>query len=203
MALLYFHDPTCSWCWAFRPVWSSVRARLPASVAIEQVLGGLAPDSTVPMPAEMRERIQSIWRTIEHSVPGTRFNFEFWTKTVPRRSTYPACRAVIAARRQGAEYEDAMILAIQQAYYLHARNPSNDSTLIELAEEIGLDSKRFAMDLRHPDTHVELLEEIRWARELGVRSFPSLLLSHDEGYSEMPVDYRDANRILSAIAARL
>lgn len=184
-------------------MWSSVRARLPASVAIEQVLGGLAPDSTVPMPAEMRERIQSIWRTIEHSVPGTRFNFEFWTKTVPRRSTYPACRAVIAARRQGAEYEDAMILAIQQAYYLHARNPSNDSTLIELAEEIGLDSKRFAMDLRHPDTHVELLEEIRWARELGVRSFPSLLLSHDEGYSEMPVDYRDANRILSAIAARL
>ncbi|WP_434113086.1 DsbA family protein [Methylocaldum sp. GT1TLB] len=202
-ALLYFHDPMCSWCWAFRPVWQSVRTRLPDAVEIEQFLGGLAPDSAVPMPAEMRENIQDIWRTIERSVPGTRFNFDFWTKCVPRRSTYPACRAVIAARRQGAGFEDAMIFAIQQAYYLQARNPSNDSTLIELAEEIGLDRGRFAADLRHPDTHVELLEEIRWARELGVRSFPTLLLSHDEGYSEMPVDYGDANRILSAIAARL
>ena len=176
---------------------------MPAAVEIEQFLGGLAPDSAVPMPAEMRENIQDIWRTIERSVPGTRFNFDFWTKCVPRRSTYPACRAVIAARRQGAGFEDAMIFAIQQAYYLQARNPSNDSTLIELAEEIGLDRGRFAADLRHPDTHVELLEEIRWARELGVRSFPTLLLSHDEGYSEMPVDYGDANRILSAIAAHL
>jgi putative protein-disulfide isomerase len=202
-ALFYFHDPMCSWCWAFRPVWQSIRTQLPATVEIEQFLGGLAPDSTVPMPAEMRENIQDIWRTIERSVPGTRFNFDFWTKCVPRRSTYPACRAVIAARRQGAGFEDAMILAIQQAYYLQARNPSNDSTLVELAEDIGLDRERFAADLRHPDTHVELLEEIRWGRELGVRSFPTLLLSHDEGYSEMPVDYRDANRILSAIAARL
>lgn len=193
----------CSWCWAFRPVWRSVRTRLPDAVEIEQFLGGLAPDSAVPMPAEMRENIQDIWRTIERSVPGTRFNFDFWTKCVPRRSTYPACRAVIAARRQGADFEDAMIFAIQQAYYLQARNPSNDSTLIELAEEIGLDRGRFAADLRHPDTHMELLEEIRWARELGVRSFPALLLSHDEGYSEMPVDYGDANRILSAIAAHL
>lgn len=193
----------CSWCWAFRPVWQSVRTRLPAAVEIEQFLGGLAPDSAVPMPAEMREKIQDIWRTIERSVPGTRFNFDFWTKCVPRRSTYPACRAVIAARRQGAGFEDAMIFAIQQAYYLQARNPSNDSTLIELAEEIGLDRGRFAADLRHPDIHVELLEEIRWTRELGVRSFPTLLLSHDEGYSEMPVDYGDANRILSAIAAHL
>jgi len=201
--LLYFHDPMCSWCWAFRPVWQSVRAGLPTAVPIKQVLGGLAPDSAVPMPADMRLKIQAIWRTIERSVPGTRFNFEFWKQCVPRRSTYPACRAVIAARRQAAHSEDAMIFAIQQAYYLQARNPSDDSTLIALAGEIGLNTERFEADLRHPETQTELLEEIHWARELGVRSFPTLLLYHEKGYSEMPVDYRDANRILSAVSARL
>jgi putative protein-disulfide isomerase len=201
--LLYIHDPMCSWCWAFRPVWQSVRAGLPAAVAIKQALGGLAPDSDVPMPKEMRRKIQTIWRTIERSVPGTRFNFDFWKRCVPRRSTYPACRAVIAARRQAAHFEDAMILAIQQAYYLQARNPSDDSTLIDLAGEIGLNIVRFEADFRHPDTQAELLEEIRWARELGVRSFPTLLLHHKTGYSEMPVDYGNANRILSAVAARL
>jgi len=193
----------CSWCWAFRPVWLSVRTRLSAAVEIKQVLGGLAPDSAVPMPAEMRQKIQNIWRTIEHSVPGTRFNFDFWTKCVPRRSTYPACRAVIAARRQDAASEDAMIFAIQQAYYLQARNPSDDSTLAELAGEIGLSTERFEADLRHPDTQRDLLEEIRLARELGVRSFPTLVLRHDKGYSVIPLDYRDANRVLTAVTALL
>jgi len=201
--LLYFHDPMCSWCWAFRPVWSTVRRRLPAAVEIRQVLGGLAPDSAVPMPVEMRRKIQAIWRTIERTAPGVRFNFDFWNRCIPRRSTYPACRAVIAARRQNAGFEDAMINAIQQAYYLYARNPSDDSTLIELAGEIGLDAERFEADLRHPDTEAMLLEEIHWARDLGVRSFPTLLLYHERSYSEMPVDYRDANRILSAVADRL
>jgi putative protein-disulfide isomerase len=56
---------------------------------------------------------------------------------VPRRSTYAACRAVIAARRQNPGYEEKMILAIQQAYYLEARNPADSHTLIELASEIG------------------------------------------------------------------
>ncbi|CAI8763956.1 DsbA family protein [Methylocaldum szegediense] len=201
--LLYFHDPMCSWCWAFRPVWQRVKSGLPAGVEIEQFLGGLAPDSTVPMPAEMREKIQGTWRTIERSVPGTRFNFDFWEKCVPRRSTYPACRAVIAARRQGADFEEAMIFAIQRAYYLQARNPSNDSTLIELAEEAGLDKDLFEANLRHPDTQVELLEEIRCTREFGVRGFPTLLLSHGREYSEIPVNYRDPEPILAAIAAHL
>jgi protein-disulfide isomerase-like protein with CxxC motif len=53
---------------------------------------------------------------------GTEFNFDFWTKCQPRRDTYKACRAVIAASQQNAE--EAMIEAIQKAYYLRAMNPS-------------------------------------------------------------------------------
>jgi putative protein-disulfide isomerase len=44
----------------------------------------------------------------------------------------PILRAVIAAREQGIDYNEAMISRIQQAYYLEARNPSDNSTLIEL-----------------------------------------------------------------------
>ena len=37
------------------------------------------------------------------------------------------------------QLEDAMILAIQKAYYLQALNPSNEDTLVGCAESIGLD----------------------------------------------------------------
>jgi len=52
MAVLYYiHDPMCSWCWAFRPVWSAVQAQLPESLQVKYLLGGLAPDSALPMEA--------------------------------------------------------------------------------------------------------------------------------------------------------
>ena len=75
-----------------------------------------------------------------------KFNYDFWKKCRPRRSTYPACRAVIAARKQKNKFDMEMTLSIQKAYYLHARNPSDYETLIELAEEIGADKNKFSKD---------------------------------------------------------
>lgn len=199
--LYYVHDPMCSWCWAFRPVWEHIVAGLPEVVASQRILGGLSPDNDRPMPAELRAKIRGIWETIQRTVPGTEFNFAFWEKCTPRRSTYPACRAVIAARRQGAAYEEPMILAIQKAYYLQARNPSDETTLIELTAEIGLQPAPFARDLRDPATHEELLGEIDFARSIGVASFPSLILSKDGHATPIAHDYRDAAKVLSRIEA--
>ena len=96
----YVHDPMCSWCWGFSPALGELLAGLPAGVEVRRLLGGLAADSELPMGSAMRERLQDTWRNIQRRVPGTRFNFDFWTSCSPRRSTWPACRAVIAARRQ-------------------------------------------------------------------------------------------------------
>ena len=78
-------------------------------------MGGLAPDSNEPMTDEMREYIQMNWRKIEHSIPGTKFNYDFWSNCSPRRSTYTACRAVIAIRKQNPLLEERMINLIQHA----------------------------------------------------------------------------------------
>lgn len=128
--LIYIHDPMCSWCWAFRPVWQAVTAALPDGVDTRLLLGGLTPDTDKPMPESMREYLQQTWRTIQVRVPSTRFNFDFWVRCKPRRSTYPACRAVIAARTQVPALETSMITAIQRAYYQGAMNPSDDDILL-------------------------------------------------------------------------
>ncbi|MEM7378470.1 MAG: DsbA family protein, partial [Pseudomonadota bacterium] len=141
--LLHFHDPMCSWCWAFKPTWQAIEAALPASVEVKRVLGGLAPDTDSPMPQAMQDTIAGYWRHIETAVPGTEFNHAFWRSNTPRRATYPACRAVAAARRLAPEREEAMVSRIQRAYYLEARNPSDDDTLVALATELDFDSAVF------------------------------------------------------------
>lgn len=197
--LYYVHDPMCSWCWAFTPMLRVVEQALPAGMAMTRLLGGLAPDTDAPMPEEMRRYVQSAWREVERRVPGTRFDFRFWEVCRPRRATYPACRAVIAARRQGEAFDRHMTRAIQEAYYLRALNPSEDETLIGLAAELGLDAVAFTRDLNSPGVRRELEDEIARSRAMGVASFPSLVLEDARGLHDIPVNYLDSRPMLEAI----
>ncbi len=201
--LIYVHDPMCSWCWGFADVYEQLLPKLPAEIVIRRLLGGLAPDSEVPMPESMQAMLQQTWHRIEAMIPGKQFNFEFWSKCTPRRSTYPACRAVIAAREQGEQNHPIMTRAIQQAYYQKARNPSDHETLVKLAAEIGLDAKRFASQLLDEKTHQQLLDEIDSARSIGIDSFPSLMLEQNGRFTSILANYTNVDLILNQINARL
>lgn len=199
MRLYYIHDPMCSWCWAFRPVWQELKRALPTAVSVSYVLGGLAPDCHSPMPLGLQRQIQQHWHTIQQRVPGTMFNFEFWQENTARRSTYPACRAVIAAKNQGEMYEDAMILAIQHAYYLHAKNPSDDDVLLACAASLNLDMQCFETNLNSSACKEQLMSDIRLSQKLGAEGFPSLVLDVGGEHHFIAVDYVHAEAMLEKI----
>ena len=96
-----------------------------------------------------------------------------------------------------------MVLAIQRAYYLQARNPSDDTTLIELAAELGLGTARFRADLENPATQQQLEAELAGRRAIGANSFPSLVLKTGDSHWPIPVDYRDYGPMKALIAHRL
>lgn len=197
--LYYIYDPMCSWCYAFRPVWQQVQQALPTDTQIQTVLGGLAPDTDEPMSVATQNMIQANWHKIMQVVPATRFNFSFWTNCQPRRSTYPACRAVLAAEAQTIQAGQAMLTAIQNAYYQQARNPSDTSTLIELATEIGLDIARFTKDLNSVFLQEQLEQHLALADQLGAYSFPSLVLRIDDRLFKIQHSYTDATAILQQL----
>ncbi|MBH97105.1 MAG: hypothetical protein CMM56_01490 [Rhodospirillaceae bacterium] len=192
VTLCYAYDPMCSWCYAFDPVWKNLHKKFKKTLIIETLLGGLAPDSNFVMPADMQARISNTWSRIEHAVPGTKFNYDFWKLCIPRRSTYPACRAVIAASEQGKSYEFLMVDAIQRAYYREARNPSLMKTLMCIAEEIGLDVDRFTEVLMSEECNVILQKEINKTIALGIRGFPTLLLLHRDQVIRIEHDFSSA-----------
>ena len=200
MKLYYVHDPMCSWCWAFRPTLTKILVGLPPHIQVQYLVGGLAPDSDAPIDKSTQTMIQKHWHTIEKKVPGTKFNFDFWTNDTARRSTYPACRAVLAAKAQDPDKEDAMIFAIQQAYYLNAQNPSNDDTLSHCATSIGLDTAQFQQDLHAEHTQQQLQHDTRQAQSMGVYSFPSLVLEENGQLKPIAIDYNHADNILQQLS---
>jgi len=186
----------CSWCYAFSRSWAGLQLVLPENIEVMHVLGGLAPDTSEPMPLSMQKCIQQTWRQIEQTVPGVQFNWDFWSRNQPIRSTYPACRAILAARKQK---DEAMLQAIQQAYYQHAQNTSLSSVLEKCAGEIGLNTKAFSEDLNSSDTMQVLQHEIQLARRLGAHSFPALRLLHNSSVFLVKVDYVSSQAMLNQI----
>lgn len=192
----------CSWCWGFKPIWQQLKTQLSRNLDIVYVVGGLAPDSDLPMPMAMQQNFAAIWQHIQQKIPGIEFNYEFWnpsSNSQPRRSTYPSCRAVLAAKVQDANMEDAMILGIQQAYYLNAKNPSNIDVLAEIAYSIGLNPEKFRQDIGSQAIEIQLQEQLKLARQLSIQGFPSLVLSKGSNLYAIPLDYNNNQTMQQAI----
>ncbi len=193
----------CSWCWGFRPAWNRVQQALTGKLNIQYVLGGLAPDTDQPMSESMKNNIRDNWQRIQQSIPGIEFNYDFWSLCRPRRSTYPACRAVIASKMQRPLSEKQMILAIQQAYYLAAKNPSDDNVLLELARNMGLDVEKFSRDLNGQICRNNFEKDLMLTKKLHVSAYPSLVLSHADQETTIDIDYTNSEHILNQISHKL
>jgi len=135
--LIYVHDPMCSWCYGFRPTWQALKKQLPKTLPVVSLLGGLADDSDVPMAPETAAYLKEVWTRIE-SVCAVPFNYSYWEqKPLPPRTTYIACRAVIAAERLAGRGE-AFAERIQDAYYNEATNVWDVEVLVNLADVLWL-----------------------------------------------------------------
>ena len=194
--LYYIYDPMCAWCYAFEPTFKSILKSLDSSYEIIYIPGGLAPHSNEPMAKTMQEKIEFIWVQI-NEVVGTEFNHDFWRHCKPRRSTYLACQATVAARLQNKEPE--MIEAIQKAYYQKAQNPSDADTLIHAANSIGLNVEKFEKDLTSSEVIALFENDLNHRRKLGVNSFPTLLLQYKKECYPINIEYNNPSKMLAQI----
>ncbi|MDH3537181.1 MAG: DsbA family protein, partial [Gammaproteobacteria bacterium] len=77
----------------------------------------------------------------------------------------------------------------------------DNSTLIELAAEIGLDVERFSGLLVSETLQQRLLAEIRQTRVMGIDSFPSLVVEKAGVIHPVELNYNDAQAMQQQIEA--
>ncbi|WP_070968544.1 DsbA family protein [Vibrio sonorensis] len=181
MRFLYVMDPMCGWCYGFRPELEAFLANH-SGIAVDWIMGGLAPDATQPMEEGLKQTISSYWHQIEARTQ-VAFNHDFWMLNTPYRSTYPACRAVISAQKLIEDGAPKMANAIQAAYYQQAKNPSLQNILAECAHTIGLDKTAFLSSLESTETEQELQQHLAISHQLQVSGFPSLFYLDDNNHA--------------------
>ncbi|QLE84842.1 DsbA family protein [Shewanella sp. Scap07] len=172
MRLIYVMDPMCSWCYGFQPQLEKFLDNH-RHATVDWIMGGLAPDTTQPMDDDLKQAISSYWYQIEKRAQVS-FNHDFWRLNTPYRSTYPACRAVIAANSLIEQGAVKMAKAIQSAYYLEAKNPSLEATLVDCASSIGIAANQFIEVFKSASTEQQFKQHLTLAHQLQVTGFPAL-----------------------------
>lgn len=197
--LLYVMDPMCSWCWGFAPVMQALAEQAAAAgVVLHLVVGGLRREQHRLEPAD-RQRLIGYWTQVAEAT-GQPFDAERGLPAGLVYDTEPACRALVTARGLQPEKAWVLALAIQQAFYCEGRDVTRGDVLLALAEGVGLEGERFAA-LYDAAAQREATEaDFRWAQNLGIAGFPTLLAERDGQLALLTNGYRPLSGLQPLLA---
>ncbi len=153
LTLTVFLDPMCGWCHYAKKMGmkgelekfereSGIKVRHSYGVLAGKLGENdvtIAPDETA-ITEEKRNYVRGQWVKIkERGVP---MHLEFWDNPdfYRRRSTFEACQAVVAAGRQGEDFENTMMNAVQEALYGQGKNTYEPAVLSGIATSLRLPS---------------------------------------------------------------
>lgn len=172
------------------PQWRQLRMELGDSLRWRYRMGGMIPDwrgyedpvNAVSRPAQMGP----LWFQVRAQT-GVPLDERIWQEDPPA-SSYPACLAVKAAERQGAEAAERYLRRLREAGLLERRNIARRDVLLAIADELAaasmefdFDSARFCDELDADETAASLREDVKEAAYLRIGRFPTLVMRRDNG----------------------
>jgi putative protein-disulfide isomerase len=179
--LHYIHDPLCGWCYAAQPLISKARERLGTRLNITLHAGALFASPRKLDAALAQHIVQADERIAEYS--GQEFGKPYIEGLLAEHGTLlfslPPIAALLAAKSIDPNLEYPLLVAIQNAHYQRGLRVAEPTILAELAEDIGLDSARFAAAYVEQDAQA-LEDHIQASRQLlsdvGGEGFPTFVL---------------------------
>jgi len=180
--VLYFTDPICSSCWGIEPQLRKLKLEYPNTVDIEYHMGGLLPDWSynsggISKPSDVAHHWDEVSHYYDMPIDG-----DIWLED-PLHSSYPPSIAFKAAELQDKSKALVYLRELREMVFLHKINISKWENLEKAAQKVGLDVAQLKEDY---NGKAKLLfeEDLKLARELGVRGFPTFIFSNKEGKKE-------------------
>jgi putative protein-disulfide isomerase len=184
--LHYIYDPLCGWCYGAEPLASA--AASVEGLTLRLHAGALWPQAT-KLPEGTRRYIQQADARIAE-MSGQPFGQPYLTGLLLDPNLVLDSRPVIAAVLAAQSLDPAktlpMLRGIQHAHYEQGRRVVEESTLAEIAAEIGLDAAAFAEAYRRVpvDEHIAVSRE--FMNNVGAQGFPTFVLEIDGDWLAVP-----------------
>lgn len=180
--LIYFTDPICSSCWGIEPQLRKLKLEYGASLQIEYRMGGLLPDWSynsggISKPSDVAHHWDEV--SVYYDMP---IDGDVWLED-PLNSSYPPSIAFKAAQMQDEKKAVLFLREIREMIFLHKLNITKWNYLEQAAKKVGLDIAQFKQDYESK-ANVLFEEDLKLAKEWGVRGFPTLIFTDSTGKKE-------------------
>ena len=198
VTLEHFSDPWCWWSWGLEPVLRRLKEVYGDQLEVRTRMGGIFDE---------RSKWLAKYGQDDATLPGWVADcmaltgmpvFDAYMGVAGVKSTYPACRAFLAASRQSHEKADALLRRLLEASCLRGVNVSKDSVIEQTAREVGLDEGQLLRDM-DSEAVEKTFGADRAAMESSGASFLWSRISVPGGAMEVIEEVFDAKRYEEAI----
>lgn len=180
--LVYFTDPICSSCWGIEPQLRKLKLEYSNDIDIEYRMGGLLPDwnynsGGISKPSDVAYHWDEVSRHYDMPIDG-----DIWLED-PLNSSYPPSIAFKAAQLQDKEKAQLFMREIREMVFLKKINIAKWENLAIAAKNVGLNVEQLKTDFEGKAKNL-FEEDLKMARDLGVRGFPTIFFLDSTGNKE-------------------
>ncbi len=181
--IIYYTDPICSSCWGIEPQLRKLKLEYGHLIETEYRMGGLLPDWSynsggISKPADVAHHWDEV--SVYYDMP---IDGDVWLED-PLPSSYPPSIAFKAAQMQDKNKAIRFLRELREMVFLKKKNIAKWEHINQAAEYAGLNTVQLKAD--YEGKAVELFhEDLKLARSLGVRGFPTLFFADSAGRTEI------------------
>ena len=195
--IIYVGDPMCSWCYGVAPEYTKLLDEFEGQVSFELVMGGLRPYNQQKMP-ELKSFLTEHWHEV-YERSGQEFNYDILDDATLNYDTEPPSRATVVVRAINPQKEISFFKMTQVLFYLENKNMGLAESYYELCDQLEIDKKQFTEMFNSEEMKQAIKADFARAGELGVNSFPTILLEHNGKYHAIARGYSTADKMIKRV----
>lgn len=186
MKLYYVYDPLCVFCYGFGEIIHKFYNKYKDQYVFEFLPGGLwVHDGVLKVTDQVGDKLKHATERV-HSMSGRPFDDSFFELMAhnPVFDSMMGTQAMVYAQE---EMDDPLrfLDEIHKSIFQMGKDPSSESTYTEVGSRLGLDVAH-VFDTKHMKMADSMILR---AKELGVESYPTLLMVSGDHVYSYPIDY--------------
>ena len=195
--IIYVGDPMCSWCYGIAPEFAELMKEYDGKLDFELVLGGLRPYNKQVM-TELKDFLTGHWREV-HERSGQEFTYDILNSTTISYDTEPPSRAAVVVRELSPKNEIAFFKKSQVLFYKENKNMHLAESYYSLLDEFGIDKEAFTRSFNSVEMKEKIKQDFARAANLGVNSFPTILLEYQGKTYPIAKGYSTAEKMIARV----
>lgn len=196
--LIYVGDPMCSWCYGIAEELAQTTDYYEETVDLEIIMGGLRAGGGEEWNTQFKDFLKHHWEDVG-MLSGQPFKFDILEWESFDYDTEPSCRAVVTVQSIDHDKVLSFFKEVQKEFYLENRDPKLVEFYEGICTRLDIDFELFKSRFDTAEMKTATQKHFQRSQQIGVRSFPTILIKHQDQMHLVASGYSTFEKMKSKI----